>query len=790
MKIMIPIAPLKKFLCLASLLVGLVGLPASDRAAQRAPRSVAPTPHGVCVTAGGLCVELECFTPAVVRVKKYPRDAQPDKQSFSVVKAPERVRFRLRPTPRGVTLVTSELSVEIDTLLRCVRFADRNGRTLLREKDSSARFSPVDDAGEPSFRVGQSFELDDHESIYGLGQHQDGRMNQRGQRIELRQVNMEICIPMIHSSKGYLLFWDNPSITEFADDDRGMHFDSEVGALCDYYFVRGADADEVIARWRDLTGEAPMMPLWTFGFHQSRERYVSQEQLVGVVKRYRELGVPLDGIVQDWQYWGDNASWNAIEFRNPLFPDPQRMLDEVHALHAHAIISVWPSFGPTTDPYRAFAEHGQLLPFETFPQQSGARVYDAYDPAARDTYWRFLDERMFRLGMDGWWLDATEPEHNPIRPGDYDARTALGSFRKVRNAYPLFSVGGVYGHQRAATSGKRVFILTRSAFAGQQRYAAASWSGDVEASWEVLARQIPAALNFTLCGIPYWNSDIGGFYSATHYPDGTNDPAYRKLYARWMQFAVCSGMMRSHGTNTPREIFQFGKPGDPDFDLQARMIHLRYRLLPYLYSTAWEITSRGGSLMRALFFDFPDDPRVAEIGDEYLFGRSFLVAPVTRPDDRRTFYLPSGARWIDFWSGEAVDGGVELTRSVPIDIFPLYVRAGAVVPMGPTVQYAAEKPWDDLQVRIYPGADGEFVLYEDAGDNYDYEQGRHTTIRMEWRDRERRLILHPREGQYDGMIERRRFRLILVGSGHGVGLDNGTSDREVEYDGRRVVVQW
>lgn len=752
--------------------------------------NVEPTPRGVRVLTDDLCMEVECFTPAIIRVKKFPLHTAPEKQSLSVVMQPGRVKFRIGQDGDCVTLATSEVTVVLDPARDAVRFVGSDGRTLLCEDDSSAEFIPFDDAGEAAYRVSQRFRLDDGEVIYGLGQHQQGRMNQRNQTVMLRQANMEICIPLIHSTKGYLLFWDNYSATTFTDDDRGMTFDSEVGVLCDYYFVRGAGADEVIARWRDLTGEAPMFPLWTYGFHQSRERYVSQEQLVGVVKRYRELEVPLDGIVQDWQYWGDNASWNAIEFRNPLFPEPERMLDEVHALHAHALISVWPSFGPATDPYREFAAHGQLMAHETFPQGNGVRVYDAYSPEARDIYWKFLNQRMFRIGMDGWWLDATEPEHNPVRESDYDYRTALGSFRKVRNAFPLVSVGGVYDHQRATSSDKRVFILTRSAFAGQQRYGAQSWSGDVVASWEVLRDQIPAALNFTLCGIPYWNSDIGGFYSATHYPGGTDDPAYRKLYVRWMQFAVCTGMMRSHGTNTPREIFQFGERGDRAFDAQERMIHLRYRLLPYIYSTAWAITSRGESLMRALYFDFPDDRRGWETGDEYLFGRSFLVAPVTRKDDLRTLYLPAGTQWVDFWTGAREEGGREFTREVPLEILPLYVRAGSIIPIGPTVQYAAEKPWDDLQVRIYPGDDGEFVLYEDEGNSYAYERGRCSTIRMEWCDRRRRLVIHPREGGYEGMPERRRFRIVLVGEGRGVGLDNETFDKEVEYDGRRTVVKW
>ena len=533
-----------------------------------------------------------------------------------------------------------------------------------------------------------------------------------------------------------------------------------------------------------------MFPLWSFGFNQSRERYVSQDELVGVVKKYRDLQIPLDGIVQDWRYWGeDHADWNAIEFRNPLFPNPKKMLDEVHSLNAHAMISVWPSFGPATNPYKDFERHNKLMAHETFPQNSGVKVYDAYDPVARDIYWKHLNEQMFSIGMDSWWLDATEPEHNPIKEEDYDYQTYLGSFRKVRNAFPLVSVGGVYDHQRTVTSDKRVFILTRSAFAGQQRYGAQSWSGDVVAAWDVLRNQISAALNFSLSGIPYWNSDIGGFYTANHFPGGVKNPAYQELYVRWMQFSVFTGMMRSHGTNTPREIFQFGNRGDWAFDAQEKMINLRYRLLPYIYSASWDVTSNGGSLMRALFSDFPTDKKVLDLGDEYMFGKSILVAPVTSTSRSRSLYLPGGTRWIDFWTGEMQDGGREITRNAPVDIIPLYVKAGSIIPVGPSVQYATEKPWDNLQIRIYPGADGEFILYEDEGDNYNYEKGKYTTIRMTWNDRKKQLTIYPCEGGYDGMLKERNFRITLVNGQDGLGLDNVSQTVNVAYKGKKLNIK-
>lgn len=766
------------FLCICMQLVPLWG------------QAVSRISNGVKVEAGTVCVELECFSPSIIRVKKYPSGKLPEKQSLSVVKQPENVKYKLQEKDNRMTLITSKLSVSLDIAKNQVCFTDKGGKVLLVEKPSSVGFTPFDDAGMSTYKVRQSFRLDADEAIYGLGQHQQGRMNQRNQTMVMRQVNMEIYIPLIHSVKGYALFWDNYSATTFTDNEQGMTFESEVGDLCDYYFVYGGSADRVVAGLRDLTGQTPMFPLWSFGFNQSRERYVSQDELIGVVKKYRDLQIPLDGIVQDWRYWGeDHADWNAIEFRNPLFPNPKKMLDDVHKLNAHAMISVWPSFGPATNPYKDFERQNKLMAHETFPQNSGVKVYDAYDPVARDIYWKHLNEQMFSIGMDSWWLDATEPEHNPIKEEDYDYQTYLGSFRKVRNAFPLVSVGGVYDHQRAVTSDKRVLILTRSAFAGQQRYGAQSWSGDVVAAWDVLHNQISAALNFSLSGIPYWNSDIGGFYTTNHFPGGVEDPDYQELYIRWMQFSVFTGMMRSHGTNTPREIFQFGNRGNWAFDAQEKMINLRYRLLPYIYSASWNVTSNGGSLMRALFSDFPTDKKVLDLGDEYMFGKSILVAPVTSTSRIRSLYLPEGIRWIDFWTGEMQDGGREITRNAPIDIIPLYVKAGSIIPVGPSVQYATEKPWDNLQIRIYPGADGEFILYEDEGDNYNYENGKYTTIRMTWNDRKKQLTIYPCEGGYDGMLKERNFRITLVDGQEGLGLDNESHTVNVAYKGEKLHVK-
>ena len=565
-----------------------------------------------------------------------------------------------------------------------------------------------------------------------------------------------------------------------------------------------------------------MLPLWTYGYWQSRERYKSQDEMVGVVKKYRELGVPLDGIIQDWQYWGNNFHWNAMEFLNPEFPHPQKMIDDIHAMHAHIIISTWASFGPKTKQYEILDKKGMLLDFKTWPlssmdawppdlsHPSGVRVYDAYNPEARKIYWHYMNKGLFSLGIDGWWLDSSEPDHLNVKPSDFDDHTYLGSFRKVRNAFPLMHVGGVYDGQRSVTSRKRVFILTRSVFAGQQRYGANTWSGDVVASWSALRDQISAGLNFSLCGIPYWNSDIGGFF-LWNFPKNLEDANYRELYARWIEFGTFCPMMRSHGTDAPREIYQFGKKGDKIYDAIDKYINLRYRLLPYIYSTSWDVTAHQSSMMRALMMDFAEDKRALDINDEYMFGKSLLVCPVTKPmyskiqcagtdtnrvEDFSTIkseevYLPKGTDWIDFWTGEKYSGGQTLNRETPIDIIPLYVRAGSILPIGPKVEYATQKKWDDLEIRIYPGADGEFTLYEDENDNYDYEKGIYSTIIFTWDDAKKVLTISDRHGSFPGMLKERKFSIVVVSKSNGDGMKSVEKyDKVVTYDGKKVAADF
>ena len=772
------------------------------------------TGKGLKTTLNAVEMEIVFYNPSTVRVIKSPQGWQYTKESLSVIEKPQDVSIRTRQNGNIVSLRSSKIEVRLDLKTGNLSFFTLNGQVLLREKEG-LKFTDFDDAGVKTFSVYQPFLLDKDEAIYGLGQLQNGQMIQRNFTKRLIQGNTEDVVTFFQSHKGYGLFWDNYSPTTFKDNEEETSFDSEVGDCVDYYFMYGENADGVIAQMRSLTGQAPMFPLWTYGFFQSKERYKSQSETVGIVSKYRELGVPLDGIIQDWQYWGSNYLWNAMEFLNEDFPNPQRMMQDVHGMNAKMVISIWSSFGPMTKQYRLMEPKGMLLNMGTWPQSgsskwppnrdypSGVKPYDPFNPGAREIYWNHLNEGLFSLGMDGWWMDSTEPDHLDFKPEDMDLQTYLGSFRKVRNAYPLMAVGGVYDGQRAVTSDKRVFILTRSAFAGQQRYGANTWTGDVQATWGDLARQITAGLNFSLCAIPHWNSDIGGFFLGS-YPRRLEDPGYRELYVRWLQFGTFNPMMRSHGADAPREIWQFGQKGQRVYDALEKFINLRYSLLPYIYSVSWDVSAKQSSMMRALFMDFVADKNVWDIGDQYMFGKSLLVCPViepmytnetgtgrniTRTEDfstvkSRNVYLPKGADWYDFWTNQKQTGGQTISREAPLDIIPLYVKAGSILPIGPKVQYAEEIPWDNLEIRIYRGANGSFTLYEDEFDNYNYEQGQYSEITFNWNDSSRTLTIDRRNGEYPGMLQQRNFNVVIIDSG------KTSEPRQVAYNGNRVSMRF
>ena len=757
--------------------------------------------------------QVEFVTPTIVHVVK----GQPTKSLVVTAK----------PMDNGQVVVSnsqwksSALTVKEDVKGN-LTFLTAKGQVLLREgattRPERARSKAV-----------QTFLLDKGEAIYGLGTIQNGKMNRRGEHKRMEQSNLEDFQNVLQSIKGWGLYWENYSPTQFDDDEYGTTFTSEVGEGVDYYFMYGGSADGVIAQMRELTGDVPMFPLWTYGYWQSKERYKSARETEGIVDQYRALNVPLDGIIQDWQYWGSNYLWNAMDFLSEDFQNGRQMIDNVHKKHAHFMISIWASFGPQTQQFRELNEKGLLMPFETWPQSgishiwppvmkypSGVKVYDAFHPEARAIYWKYL-KTLYDYGTDAWWMDSTDPDFFNPRESDYEHPVYGGTWRSQRNAFPLETVRGIYTSQRKDDRGKRVFIMTRSSYAGQQHYGSNMWSGDVNSSWDMLRKQVPAGLSFTLTGNPNFNTDIGGFFCGSYNTRGSGsaprNPQFQELYVRWMQNGLFCPVFRSHGADAPREIWQFGKKGEPVYDAIEKQIRLRYRLIPYLYSTAWQVTSNNDSYMRPLFADFAADKKVWNMTDEFMFGRSILAAPIVDPQyteekiirtnamtgwDRQTAsdgsavgtidftakksttkYLPKGAAWYDFWTNKQYKGGQTLTLETSFDRVPMFVRAGSILPLGPEMQYVGEKAWDNLEIRVYPGADGTFTLYEDEGDSYNYEKGVYSTISFSWSDKGRTLTIGQRQGEYPGMLKTRQFTIVLP---------NG-SQKTVDYNGEKLNIK-
>lgn len=764
------------------------------------------TALGVKTKLQSMDVEVQFYSPTIVRVLKSPTGFEYKKESLSVIKKPEEIKLKIKQQGAVVSIKSNQLEVDLNLTTGKVSYLDLDGKTLFTEKDNGTKFTPIMDVDKKSYTVRQAFKLDENESIYGLGQIQNGKLGVRNQTIELKNTPSKVCFPYFLSMKGYGIFWDNYSATTFADDKNETSMQS-LGDCSDYYFMYGKTANGVVPQLRELTGQAPMFPLWTFGYWQSKERYVNQQEVMDVVAKYRELNVPLDGVVQDWQYWGKDNVWNSMQWDAERFPDPKAMADFVHKNNAHLAVVAWPGFGVDTKQYAEFKEKKMLINFETWPPNTGVTPYDPYNPTARNIYWDYLNKGVFSIGVDAWWLDSTEPDHTNYKDADYNLPTYLGSYRSVVNAFPISHISGIYNNQRATTSDKRVYIYTRSAFVGQQRYGANTWSGDTNSTWEALGQQIPAALNFSMSGVPYWNADIGGFFASRWKKDGGNkNPEFRELYSRWAQFAAFTPMMRSHGTDFAREIYNIGEPGGWSYKSVEKSIHLRYSLIPYLYATAWQVTNQSASFMYALPLLFDKDPKVLEIKDEFMFGTSILVAPVTKPmytgkKDNKVFedfsktasrevYLPKGANWFDFWTGEKLNGGESVTKATPIDIIPMYIKQGTILPWGPKVQYAEEKNWDQLEIRIYAGADGEFMLYEDENDNYNYEKGAYATIDFKWNEKSKTLTIGKRKGSFKGMLENRTFNIVLVDNKKGVGETNSSSfDKTISYTGKEEAVK-
>ncbi|MDP4238275.1 MAG: glycoside hydrolase family 31 protein [Bacteroidota bacterium] len=716
----------------------------------------------------------------IIGVKYAAATSVPAKTSLAVIKNWEVVPFEVLESTGAVTLKTSKLTVVVAKADATVGFFTSDGTLILQE--DSKQLIPQTVGTISTNACAATFRSSADEAIYGLGQHQQSVMNFKGKTQTLDQGNMEIALPVILSNKGYGLLWDNYSRTVFSGNvssSTKYKFQSDAGDQVDYYFFYGPDADTIIAGYRLATGDAPLFPKWAYGLFQSMDKYQKSTDFYDVSSKYRKNRIPVDCIVQDWDYW-DPYPWGSHKMNPANYPDPKLLVDSLHAMNLHTMISIWPVFTSGDANYTEFAAINAL-----YPSNGTRHYYDAYHEQARRIYWRQMKEDLFaKYGWDAWWADSDEPD---AFPDSYDRKaltTALGPGLFFNNAFPLMHTKGVYEGWRNDIPGKRMFTLSRSAFPGQQRYAAASWSGDIQSSWVDFKKQLPAGLNFSMSGIPYWTTDIGG-YLGTDWTTQDN----RELFTRWFEYGTFCPIFRIHG-KLERTLYSETSWDAVTRKNLLRFDKLRYRLMPYIYSLAWKVTDEHYTIMRHLMMDNRTDPKVMNIDNQFMFGPSILVNPVAdKGITSRTVYLPGG-KWFDFWTGKSINGGQTVTATAPLDKIPVYIKAGAILPMGPDLEYANQSV-DPMEIRVYKGANGQFNLYEDEGDTYNYEQGRHSIIPFSYDDSNHRLTIGNRGGSFSSMLEKRTFKIVWVDENYGYGGELPLScDSVVAYTGAQVDIQF
>jgi len=919
-------------------------------------------PHGVQLRVGGVWKNLIFYAPDTVRINATLGENYWTAAGLVVTASPQAMPFSISETPVTLTITGQKLRIEVDKASGALRFFDRGGRLYTSEKaDAPQSLKKLMISAAPTYEAQNTLTLQPDEAIYGFGFTADDNSNRRGKDLLLVQTNVGIIIPVMMSSRRYGILWDTYSQMRFKDgsDGASLWAESAPGGV-DYYFMAGETPDDVVRAYRKLTGPAPMYPKQAFGLFMSKERYPTQQRLIEVARTFRQEGFPLDYIVQDWQYWGSDkdGTWSGMTWDPVRYPDPVGMARQVHDLNMKLMVSIWPSIGNDTALAHELDAHGlRFKPLHWISKK--ARVYDAYSPLGRRIYFKYVKSGLLDKGVDALWMDGTEVEVSSamwnaadnVRDTKALGSNALGDFTRYLSPYSLMTTLGTYQGQRA-TSDKRVFTLTRSAWAGAQRTAAASWSGDIASTWETFRQQISGGINVTVTGNPYWTHDTGGFFVSA-FPGGEKNPAWRELYARWLQYAAFCPIMRIHGTDIQREPYIF-KTLDPQvYTSLLGSVQLRYRLLPYTYSLSWKVTSDGYTLMRPLMMDFPDDRATDTIDDSFMFGPSFLVHPVTRamyhvelpppqvvpaqflrtvdgqpgltaqyfegtnfetakgqvvdtkidhdwpeppladipaglsslnnfsarwqgfliapedgdyelslggddgfrlildgqkviddwaaaaaryqtvvrrfragervpvmieyfqaggnrslrfgwrlPSERGALatadptvdlametYLPAGSDWFDFWTNERFRGGRRVSRQAPLDLLPLYVRAGSIVPMGPAVQFATEAPDAPYEIRIYPGANARFTIYEDDNETYAYEKGQRATYDLVWNDEARTLSIGARAGAFPDMVRQRQLNLTLMMPGNASGASPSAATETVIYSGKPLKIR-
>jgi alpha-D-xyloside xylohydrolase len=798
--------PRPGLVCRATLLAaGLVAL----GSAQAAVVSYAQAgDHVTCKLDQGL-LRVRVCQPDVVQVQYTILPEFPTKPSL-VVNNPWAT-----PTPYKVTekngqilLTTARLQVRINKATNAVAYFDLSGAPIAAEAPTGNKaMTAATIAGIPTYTCETRFTSPADEALFGLGCHPEDTLsiNYKGRNQEMLIKYMTGAIPVLLSTRGYGLLWDNYSASNFYGSEAGktqFKYVSESGKQVDYYFFYGPDFDHIIDRYRGATGKAPMFPRWSFGLFQSQDRYKTQAEVLAVKDGYRQNHLPVDAIVQDWYYWEPQPIGSHV--MNPTrYPDPKAMVAALHQAHLHAMISIWPVFGKGTANFDALQKAGYLtsITWDNFVAKTFDTYYDAHNPKARDMYWQQArDSLVKKYDWDAWWVDQCEPDNGALLDERRKADFAVGKGIDYFNSYSLEHTKGLYKGWRADMGGKRAMFLVRQAFAGQQRNAATLWSSDILTTFRAFKSQVPQGINACASGMPYWTSDIGGYRSNTA-PEGIPnwaDPQARELFTRWFQFGAFSPIFRIHGKGE-RALFS------SNWDASTKAIllkydRLRYRLLPYIYSLAGRVTTENYTLMRALPFDFRQDKNVYGIPDQYMFGPAFLVNPVTEqlysgPKARasastRPVYLPAATTWYDFWTGQVLRGGQTIAAPAPLETLPLYVRAGSIVPLGPNVEYATQDPNGAIELRVYPGANGEFTFYEDENDTYNYEKGQYATFKFRWNDKLRQLTLTDRRGTFPGMAARRAFRVVLVKPGHGAGGElTSQAEKTVTYAGKALAIK-
>jgi len=746
-------------------------------------------------------MKIHILTADIIEVKYTFLDTFAPKTSLVVNYASKRGNvFEVSEDAKGIVITTSRLKIKVDKATNAIKYTDLKDFLILAEDGSEGKkMTPVKIAGIDTYNCETKFNSPVDEALFGMGCHPEDTLsiNYKGRNQSMAIKYMTGAIPVMLSNKGYGILWDNYSASNFYGGENGntkYSYVSESGAMIDYYFFYGPDFDKIISLYRQTTGAAPMFAKWAFGLFQSQDRYKSQAEVLAVAANYRKNKLPVDCIVQDWYYWEPNVIGSHVMYPE-RYPNPKDMVDELHKENFHAMISIWPVMAKGTPNYDEMNKEGLLtdITWQNIMTKTYDNYYDAHSEKARQVYWRQAYEQLIKPdGWDAWWVDQCEPDNGTLLDERRKSTFALGKGIDFFNTYSLMHTTGLYTNWRKDVPDKRAFFLVRQAFAGQQRNSVTLWSSDITCTFRAFKSQVPQGINACTSGIPYWTSDIGGYHFNWNAPNWST-PANRELFTRWFQFGTFSPIFRIHGKGE-RALFS------DNWDADTKRIllnydNLRYRLMPYIYSLAWKVTNENYTIMRSLAFDFRTDASVNNIPDQYMFGPAFLVNPVTEQLysgkmstgsklRARNVYLPKSVKWFDFWTGKVLEGGQTIAANAPIETIPLYIKAGSIIPMGPYLQYATEKPADPIELRIYPGASGDFTIYEDENDNYNYEKGLHSTIGLSWNDQTRTLTIKKREGSFPGMIMKRTFNVILVKENHGIGVETTDKiDRAIVYNG-------